>query len=58
LIIFYCLETKNVNAQVGDLFAAEPSFQQPAVPPIRRTTRQASIVCKTNSNNECRKQIY
>jgi len=29
---------------VGDLFANEPSFQQPAVPPIRRTTRQASIV--------------
>jgi len=49
-----CLEIK--NDQVGDLFAAEPSFQEPAVPPIRRTTRQASIVCITNHNNKCWKK--
>lgn len=34
-----------------DLFSAEPSFQQPAVPPIRKTKRQASIVCNNYSNN-------
>ncbi|XP_025207670.1 inner centromere protein-like [Melanaphis sacchari] len=36
--------SKTKNGLVGDLFAAEPNFQQPAVPPIRRTTRQASII--------------
>lgn len=41
--IIYFLEAKNV--QVGDLFAGETGFQQPAIPPIRRTKRQASIVC-------------
>lgn len=41
--IIYFLEAKNV--QVGDLFAGEAGFQQPAIPPIRRTKRQASIVC-------------
>jgi len=35
---------KQKNDQVGELFAAEPGFQQPAVPPIHRTTRQASII--------------
>jgi len=33
------------SGQVGDLFSSESSFQQPAVPPVRRTKRQASIVC-------------
>ncbi|CAH1709420.1 unnamed protein product [Aphis gossypii] len=37
-------QSKTKNGMVGDLFANEPSFQQPAVPPIRRTTRQASII--------------
>ncbi|XP_029343527.1 inner centromere protein isoform X1 [Acyrthosiphon pisum] len=37
-------QSKTKNDHVGDLFAAEPGFQQPAVPPIRRTTRQASII--------------
>ncbi|XP_022169640.1 inner centromere protein-like [Myzus persicae] len=37
-------QSKIKNDHVGDLFATEPSFQQPAVPPIRRTTRQASII--------------
>ncbi|XP_015371274.1 PREDICTED: uncharacterized protein LOC107166938 [Diuraphis noxia] len=37
-------QSKTKIDQVGDLFAAEPSFQQPAVPPVRRTTRQASII--------------
>jgi hypothetical protein len=32
------------NGPIGDLFAAEPSFQQPALPPVRRTRRQASMV--------------
>lgn len=32
------------NEQVGDLFAAEPSFQKQAFPPICRTERRASIV--------------
>lgn len=37
-------KSKTKNDEVGDLFAAEPSFQQPVVPPMRRTTRQASII--------------
>ncbi|KAL5234941.1 hypothetical protein ACI65C_002351 [Semiaphis heraclei] len=37
-------QSKTKNDQVGDLFAAEPGFQQPAIPPIRRTKRQASII--------------
>lgn len=43
MYIINFLEAKNV--QVGDLFAGETGFQQPAIPPIRRTKRQASIVC-------------
>lgn len=37
-------QSKAKNGQVGDLFASDPNFQQPAIPPIRRTKRQASIM--------------
>lgn len=36
--ILNCLETKNGSA-------IESNFQQPAIPPLRKTRRQASIVC-------------
>ncbi|VVC29157.1 Hypothetical protein CINCED_3A004368 [Cinara cedri] len=37
-------KSKVKNVETGDLFSAESNFQQPAVPPLRRTKRQASML--------------
>jgi len=47
-------QSKAKSGQGGDLFSTESGFQQPAVPPVRRTKRQTSILALDKMNDGIR----
>ncbi|XP_050538926.1 inner centromere protein-like [Daktulosphaira vitifoliae] len=44
-------QSKFKNSQSDDTYSSDPSFQQPAVPPVRKTRKQTSIAASDKTKN-------